>query len=136
MPAKRLSRHKIKGVLRLGAQGLSDREIARSVKAARTTVRGIRRRAEAAGLNWPLPGDLTESALEALLLPPHPPPGTYPRPAPNWKYTYAELRRDGDVAQASERTVRSFVGHAMEPCPEMTGPGFGDGFGRKLKALS
>ena len=75
MPAKRLSMRKIREVLRLKAQGLSDREVARSVKAARATVRRIRLRAEAAELGWPLPDDLTESALEALLFPPHPPPG-------------------------------------------------------------
>ena len=69
MPAKRLSMRKIKEVLRLRAQGRSDREVARSVKVARTTARRIRRRAEAAGLSWPLPDGLTESALEALLFP-------------------------------------------------------------------
>ena len=99
MPAKRLSMRKIKEVLRLRAQGLSDREIARSVKAARTTVRRIRRRAEGAGLSWPLPNDLTESALETLLFPPHPPPGTHERPVPDWKYIYAELRRKGVTLQ-------------------------------------
>ncbi len=99
MAAKRLSMRKIKEVLRLRAQGLSDRKVARSVKAARTTVRRIRRRAEAAGLGWPLPEDLTESALEALLFPPHPPPGVYPRPIPDWKHIHAELRRDGVTLQ-------------------------------------
>ncbi|MCH7935369.1 MAG: helix-turn-helix domain-containing protein, partial [Gemmatimonadetes bacterium] len=74
MPAKRLSMRKIKEVLRLRAQGRSDREVARSVKVARTTVRRIRRRAEEAGLSWPLPDDLSESALEALLFPTLPPP--------------------------------------------------------------
>jgi len=99
MPAKRLSMRKIKEVLRLRAQGRSDREIARSVKIARTTVRRIRRRAEAAGLGWPLPDDLTESALDALLYPPHPPPGIYPRPLPDWKYIHGELRRKGVTLQ-------------------------------------
>jgi len=99
MPAKRLSMRKIKEVLRLRAQGLSDREVARSVKVARTTVRRIRRRAEAAGLGWPLPDELTESALEALLYPPHPPPGIHPRQLPNWKYIHAELRRKGVTLQ-------------------------------------
>lgn len=99
MAAKRLSMRKIKEVLRLRAQGLSDRKVARSVKVARTTVRRIRRRAEAAGLGWPLPEDLTESALEALLFPPHPPPGVYPRPLPDWKHIHAELRRDGVTLQ-------------------------------------
>jgi len=99
MPAKRLSMRKIKEVLRLRAQGLSDREVARSVKVARTTVRRIRRRAEAAGLGWPLPDELTESALEAQLYPPHPPPGIHPRQLPNWKYIHAELRRKGVTLQ-------------------------------------
>ena len=99
MPAKRLSMRKIKEVLRLRAQGLSDRKVARSVKVARTTVRRIRRRAEAAGLGWPLPEDLTESALEDLLFPPHSPPGVYPRPLPDWKHIHAELRRDGVTLQ-------------------------------------
>ena len=53
MPAKRLSMRKIKEVLRLRARGCSDREVARSVNVARTTVRRIRRRAEEAGLSWP-----------------------------------------------------------------------------------
>jgi len=82
MAAKRLSMRKIREVLRLRAQGCSDREIARSVNTSRTTVRRIRGRAEEAGLVWPLPEDLTERALEAQLFPPHPPPGVYPRPLP------------------------------------------------------
>ena len=75
MPAKRLSMRKIKEVLRLRAQGLSDRKVARSVKVARTTVRRIRRRAEAAGLGWPLPEDLDDEGLEGKLF-----PGGTPRP--------------------------------------------------------
>ena len=99
MPAKRLSMRKIKEVLRLRAQGRSDREVARSVKVARTTVRRIRRRAKAAGLSWPLPDDLTESALEALLFPPQAPPGIDPRPIPDWKDIHAELRGKGVTLQ-------------------------------------
>jgi len=99
MPAERLSMRKIREVLRLRAQGWSDREVARSVKVARTTVRRIRARAEAVGLTWPLPEDLTESALEALLYPPPPPPGLYPRPLPDWKSIHAELRRKGVTLQ-------------------------------------
>ena len=99
MSAKRLSMRKIREVLRLKAQGLSDRKVARSVKAARATVRRIRMRAEAAELGWPLPDDLTESALEALLFPPHPPPGTHQRSVPDWKYIHAELSRKGVTLQ-------------------------------------
>ncbi len=99
MPAKRLSMRKIKEVLRLCSQGLSDRQIARSVKVGRTTVRQIRKKAEAAGLNWPLPDDLTETALEALLFPSHTPAGVHPRPIPDWKYIHTELRRKGVTLQ-------------------------------------
>jgi transposase len=90
---------KIKEVLRLRAQGYSDREIARSVNASRTTVRRIRARADTAGLGWPLPEDLTESALEALLYPPSPPPPLGPRPLPEWKTVHAELHRKGVTLQ-------------------------------------
>ena len=38
MPARRLCMRKIKEVLRLEAEGLSSREIARSLKLGRTTV--------------------------------------------------------------------------------------------------
>jgi len=99
MAAKRLSMRKIREVLRLRAQKCSDRDIARSVNTSRTTVRRIRERAEEAGLAWPLPEDLTESALEARLFPPHPPPGVYPRPLPEWNQIHAELRRKGVTLQ-------------------------------------
>ena len=83
MPAERLSMRKIREVLRLRAQGRSDRQVARSANLSRTTVRRIRARADAAGLSWPLPEDLTESALEELLYPPSPPPplGLVPSPS-------------------------------------------------------
>jgi len=99
MPAERLSMRKIREVLRLRAQGCSDREIARSVNVSRTTVRRIRARAAVVGLGWPLPEDLTESALEALLYPPPPIPGLHPRPLPEWKTVHAELRRKGITLQ-------------------------------------
>lgn len=99
MPAKRLSMRKIREVLRLRAQGLSDREIARAVRCARTSVGRIRVRAEEVGLRWPLPEELTESALEALLFPPPPPPGIYPRPVPEWSHVHRELHRQGVTLQ-------------------------------------
>jgi len=34
-----------------------------------------------------------------MLFPPHPPPGVYPRPLPDWKHIHAELRRDGVTLQ-------------------------------------
>jgi hypothetical protein len=60
VPAKRLSMRKIREVLRLGAEGLSDRTIAESVRLPRTTVRRYRRRAREAGVSWPLPKGMLE----------------------------------------------------------------------------
>lgn len=57
-----------------------------------------RERAEAAGLTWPLPEELTEGEIEARLFPPPPPPRT-PRPLPEWKDIDQELRRKGVTLQ-------------------------------------
>jgi len=83
---------KIREVLRLRAQGLSDREIARVVGGGRTTVARIRLRAEEVGLSWPLPEGLSDSALEALLYPPIPHPSIQPRAVPDWSHIHRELR--------------------------------------------
>ena len=74
MPAKRLSMRKIKDVLRLcWGQGLSKRKAARSCEVSRPAVDEYLRRAEVAGLCWPLPAGLDDGALERLLFPPHRP---------------------------------------------------------------
>jgi len=85
---------KIKEALRLRAQGLSDRDISRSLNIARSTVQRYSSRAEAAGLGWPLSPELTESDLEARLFPALP-CSSYPRPLPEWKEVHEELGRKG-----------------------------------------
>lgn len=90
---------KIKEVLRLRAQGLSDRAIGRSLNVPRTTVRRYRERAEAAGIEWPLPEGVTESTLEAQLFPPTPPVGQHERPDPDWLHVHRELKRRGVTLQ-------------------------------------
>jgi transposase-like protein len=57
----------VRDVMRLKATGVAIREIARRVGAAPSTVRLTIRRLEAAGLSWPLPADMTDSALEQRL---------------------------------------------------------------------
>lgn len=52
--------------------GLSPRQIAASVGSALSTVQGCLRRAVAAGLGWPLPPELDDAQLEALLYPSKP----------------------------------------------------------------
>ena len=46
---------------------MSTHEIARRLGIARSTVRETLKRAETAGLAWPLPDDMTDGALEAAL---------------------------------------------------------------------
>ena len=83
---------KISEVLRLRAQGRSIREIAQSVGAGRTTVGEYLRRAEAAGLAWPLPEGVGEEELDARLFPPPlPVPGAL-RPVPDWREVHRELK--------------------------------------------
>jgi transposase len=63
----RLPVRKIREVLRLKAAGLSDRQIAKSVGSARSTVQACVARAREVGLAWPLSEELDEAALEAAL---------------------------------------------------------------------
>ena len=55
----------VRDVIKMKATGLPSREIARRIGAAPSTVRLTVRRFEAAGLNRPLPDDVTDTALEA-----------------------------------------------------------------------
>jgi transposase len=96
MPAKRLSMRKIKEVLRLKwAQGLSNRQIAKTCGIARPTVGEYLRRATEAGLAWPLPPDLDEAALERQLFPPPPSLPAQARGVPDWALVHQELKRKG-----------------------------------------
>lgn len=85
----------ISEVLRLAAQGRSQREISIGTGLAKTTVNRYLRRAVEAGLTWPLPADLDEAALEARLflageLRGEPKAG---RPEPDWEEVHRELKR-------------------------------------------
>ena len=57
---------KIREVLRLRADGFSEREIARSVGCARSSVQICLWRADKAGVSWPLSPDQDEATLETL----------------------------------------------------------------------
>lgn len=88
---------KIRDVLRLRWDGgLSVRQIAKSLGLGRSTVGDTLSRALAAGLQWPLRGDLDETALERLLYrAPAGHPMVEPRPQPEWSVLHRELRRKG-----------------------------------------
>ena len=70
MPAKReLTMRQLMQMLRLAHDGVSAREIGagHGCGVARSTIQDNLKRAAAAGLNWPLPEDLSDDALEKRL---------------------------------------------------------------------
>ena len=93
MPAERLPMRKIRDVLRLQDSGFSERRIATSLNIGSTSAGEYIRRARRAGLAWPLPGDLTDEALERLLFPASPDVPPDQRPRPDWTWVYREKRK-------------------------------------------
>jgi transposase len=94
MPAERLSMRQIRDVLRLRfASKLSRRAIAKSLRLSQGAVSTYLTRARAAGIVWPLPDDLDDAQLEALLYPPAPAIAADQRPMPDWAWVHRELRR-------------------------------------------
>ena len=62
---------RVREILRLKHGGASDRQIARSLSLARSTIAMTLERVGAAGLSWPSPAMLTDRVLEAMLYPGH-----------------------------------------------------------------
>lgn len=90
---------KIKEILRLYyGLHMGKRQIARGLSISHTTVSDLLRRAQAAGINWPLPENLDEARLEALLYPGNP-AGNIRRPEPDMSLIHRELRRKGVTLQ-------------------------------------
>ena len=86
----------IREVLRLKLEcGLSDRQIAKTVDMARSSVGEYLRRFRESGLAWPLPAALLDRELEACLFPPVPSFPSEGRPLPDWPLVHAEMRRKG-----------------------------------------
>lgn len=86
---------KIEDVLRLHAQGMSTRRIALATGVGKTTVIEYLRRAEVAGLSWPLPEELDEGALERRVFPPPPPSKGRQFAATDWAAVHHEMKRPG-----------------------------------------
>ena len=94
MPAERLSMRKVHELLRLRFEsGLPQRAIAESLGLSQGAISTYLSRARAAGIGWPIPEELDDARLEALLFPP--PRGTPAdqRPMPDWAWVHRELRR-------------------------------------------
>ena len=88
---------RVREILRLKHEcGASDREIARSLSIARSTVAVTLERVAAVGLRWPLPATLTDRVLEAMLYAGHGrQQGARRKAEPDWAYVHHELRRPG-----------------------------------------
>ena len=71
-----------------------NREIARAVGASPSTVADYLRRAQLAGLAWPLAQGLTEASLERALFPPCA-GSRVKRPEPDWAEVHRQLGRSG-----------------------------------------
>jgi transposase len=84
---------KIREVLRLKAEGFSDRQIAAIIGSARSTVQECVRRCQAAEMVWPLPALLDEAALHAKLYQRAVPLSRTPQP--DFALLHAELKRRG-----------------------------------------
>lgn len=96
MAAERLTMRQIREVLRLKWElGYSDRQAARACGVSRPVIKAYLARAVAAGLQWPLPEELDDPALERRLFPPPPAGAPRARPLPDFAEMHQELRRKG-----------------------------------------
>ena len=94
MAQERLTMRKIAEVLRLKWEcGLSNRTIGRSCSISHSTVAEYLRRAQEAGLSWPLPPDMGEDTLYELLFPKALQPSSRVVPCPDWSLVHTELRK-------------------------------------------
>lgn len=97
MPARReLTMRQIRQMLWLARDEVSAREIGRTLGVARSTIQDNLKRAAAAGLAWPLPGELTDDTLEhRRFARAGVKAGFRRRPEPDWTALACELKRPG-----------------------------------------
>jgi transposase len=97
MPAKReLTMRHLRQMLRLRHDGVSAREIGRTLGVARSTIQDNLERAKKAGLAWPLPPDLSDDILEQRLFSKgRHVPSVRRRPEPDWAALAREMKRPG-----------------------------------------
>jgi transposase len=99
---------KIRELLRLKFElALSDRKIAQSLSIARSSIKECLNRVTAAQLSWPLPDELDDIALEALLYPTQPRSATSPIPWPDFAHVHRELSRPSVTRQLLWREYKT-----------------------------
>jgi transposase len=95
MPNESLTMRMIREILRLHHScGLSKSKISQALGCARTSVRWYIKRAQAAGLAWPLPQELDDDELLEKHLYPQPSSNKL-RPHPDCSYMHQELQKKG-----------------------------------------
>ncbi|KMO27183.1 integrase, partial [Methylobacterium aquaticum] len=97
MPARReLTMRQIRQMLRLAHDGVSSREIGRTLGIARSTVQDNLARASAAGVTWPLGPEVSDAMLEQRLFArAGVKQGLRRLPEPDWPSLVREMRRPG-----------------------------------------
>ena len=97
MPAKReLTMRQLRYMLRLHHDGVSARAIGRTLGVARSTIQDNLRRAQASGIGWPVPAELTDDILEQRLFArAGTKAGLRRRNEPDWTTLARELKRPG-----------------------------------------
>ena len=97
MPARReLTMRQLRQMLRLHHDGVSAREIGRTLGVARSTIQDNLERARAAGIDWPLAPEWTDEALEQRLFARiGVKPGRRRYEEPDWRALASELKRPG-----------------------------------------
>lgn len=96
MSQERLTVRKIREIIRLKWESkLSNRAISRACKVSNSTVGEYVRRAQAAGIGWPLPSEMDEAELYRIMFPERTALPGVEKPLPNWEEVKWELSRDG-----------------------------------------
>lgn len=85
---------KYREILRLHAQGISQRGIASSTSNSRTTIREVVKRAEKRNISWPLEEELTDHDLQEMLFPEKHASNDFRR-KPDCDYIHKELAKPG-----------------------------------------
>ena len=117
MTQERLTVHKIREILRLKEAGLfNNRAIALSCKISNSTVGEYLRRAQAAGLHWPLPEGMREDELYQKLFP-QTSESTSERPVPDWSAVNQKLKKKGVHPKAVVNRVSRQVSERSQATP-------------------
>lgn len=95
MPTRPLTMRQIRELLRLAAAGLSQPQIARALKLSLGVVNKYLQAARAAAVSWPLPDDLTDRQLRALLFPDKHREVALEKVPPDFALVHQELKRKG-----------------------------------------